>query len=125
MPYAKRPSPIFFNWRGIRERGREDSLAAPLPAVFPAHISFIEPSPQSERVEHTKNESNSEAFAKNNCLLVHENETNSRVVARDMGSGIKGLQEGGIRDHSLRIRDHGLGIGISAVFHRIRDQTDS
>ena len=35
-----------------------------------------------------------------------------------MGSGIKGLQEGGIRDH-------GLGIGISAVFHRIRDQSDS
>ena len=46
-----------------------------------------------------------------------------KVVARYMGSGIKGLQEGGIRDHSLRIRDHGLGIGISAVFHRIRDQT--
>lgn len=69
----------FFNWRGIRERGREDSLAAPFPAVFPAHISFIEPSPQSERVEHTKNESNSEAFAKNNCLLVHENETNRPI----------------------------------------------
>ena len=62
-----------------------------------------------------------------------------RVVARYMGSGIIGLQEGGIRDHglgirdhslrirdhSLRIRDHGLGIGISAVFHRITDQTDS
>ena len=46
------------------------------------------------------------------------------VVARCMGSGIKGLQEDGIRDHSLRIRDHGLGIGISAVFHRIRDQDD-
>ena len=42
-----------------------------------------------------------------------------------MGSGIKGLKQGGIRDHSLRIRDHGLGIGISAVVHRIRDQTDS
>ena len=44
-----------------------------------------------------------------------------------MGSGIKGLQEGGIRDHSLRIRDDGVGIGISAVFFfsRIRDQTDS
>ena len=49
-----------------------------------------------------------------------------RVVARYMGSGIKGLQEGGIRDHSLRIRDHGVGIGISDVFFfRIRDQTDS
>ena len=43
---------------------------------------------------------------------------NSRVVARYIGSEIKGLQED-------RIRDHGLGIGISAVFHRIRDQTDS
>ena len=42
-----------------------------------------------------------------------------------MGSGIKGLKQGGIRDHILRIRDHGLGIGISAVVHRIRDQTDS
>ena len=42
-----------------------------------------------------------------------------------MGSGIKGLQEGGISDHSLRIRDHGVGIGISAVFYRIRDKTDS
>ena len=42
-----------------------------------------------------------------------------------MGSGIKGLKQGGIRDHSLRIRDHGLGIGISAVVHRIRDQTDT
>ena len=51
--------------------------------------------------------------------------TSNRVVAGYMGSGIKGLQEGGIRDHSLRIRDHGLGIGISAVFHGIRDQTDS
>ena len=49
---------------------------------------------------------------------------NVRVVARYMGSGIKGLKQGGIRDHILRIRDHGLGIGISAVFHRIRDQTD-
>ena len=39
-----------------------------------------------------------------------------------MGSGIKDLQEDGIKDHSLRIRDHGLGIGISAVFQRIRDQ---
>ena len=48
-----------------------------------------------------------------------------RVVARYVGSGIKGLKQGGIRDHSLRIRDHGLGIGISAVVHRIRDQTDS
>ena len=42
-----------------------------------------------------------------------------------MGSGIRGLQEGGISDDSLRIRDHGVGIGISAVFYRIRDQTDS
>ena len=42
-----------------------------------------------------------------------------------MGSGIKGLKQGGIKDHILRIRDHGLGIGISAVVHRIRDQTDS
>ena len=42
-----------------------------------------------------------------------------------MGSGIKGLQEGGTRDHSLRIGDHGLGMGIRAVFHGIRDQTDS
>ena len=45
------------------------------------------------------------------------------VIARYMGSGIKGLWEGGIRDHSLRIRDQGLGIEISAVFHRIRDRT--
>ena len=43
---------------------------------------------------------------------------NSRVVARYMGGGIKGLQDDGISDH-------GLGIGISAVFHRIRDHTDS
>ena len=48
-----------------------------------------------------------------------------QVSARYMGLGIKGLQEDGIRNHSLRIRDHGLGIGISTVFHRIRDQTDS
>ena len=55
----------------------------------------------------------------------NDSETHNRVVARYMGSGIKGLQEGGIRDHSLRIRDHGLRIEISAVFHRIRDQTGS
>ena len=49
----------------------------------------------------------------------------NRVVARYVGSGIKSLKQGGIRDHILRIRDHGLGIGISAVVHRMRDQTDS
>lgn len=40
-----------------------------------------------------------------------------RVKTRYMGSEIKGLQEGGIKDHSL-------GIGMNAVFHSTRDQTD-
>lgn len=35
---------FFFNWGGIGGRGNEDSLASHIPAVFPAHISFIEPS---------------------------------------------------------------------------------
>lgn len=33
---------FFFNWGG---RGKEDFSASHIPAVFPAHISFIEPSP--------------------------------------------------------------------------------
>ena len=37
----------------------------------------------------------------------------SRVVTRYMGSGIKGLKKGGIRDHSLGSGIKALGIGIS------------
>ena len=48
---------------------------------------------------------------------------NNRVVARYMGSGIKGLQEGGSAMTALGSEIYGLGIGISAVFHRIRDQS--
>ena len=36
-----------------------------------------------------------------------------RVVTRYMGSGIKGLKKGGIRDHSLGSGIKALGIGIS------------
>ena len=38
---------------------------------------------------------------------------NDRVVTRYMGSGIKGLKKGGIRDHSLGSGITALGIGIS------------
>lgn len=41
----KGPHQFFFNWEGIEGRGKEDSLASHIPAVFPAHISFTEPSP--------------------------------------------------------------------------------
>ena len=37
----------------------------------------------------------------------------NRVVTRYMGSGIKGLKKGGIRDHSLGSGIKALGIGIS------------
>ena len=39
-----------------------------------------------------------------------------------MGSGIKGLQRCGIRDHSPGSGITARGIGISSVFHGIRDQ---
>ena len=46
-----------------------------------------------------------------------------RVVTRYMGSGIKGLKKGGIRDHSLGSGITALGIGIS-VFSRINIHWD-
>ena len=39
-----------------------------------------------------------------------------------MGSGIKGLKKGGIWDHSPGSGITTPGIGISGVFHWIRDQ---
>ena len=41
----KGPHQFFLNWGGIGGRGKEDSSASHIPAVFPTHISFIEPSP--------------------------------------------------------------------------------
>ena len=45
-----------------------------------------------------------------------------KVVTRYMGSGIKGLKKGGIRDHSQGSGITTPAIGISGVFHWIRDQ---
>ena len=45
-----------------------------------------------------------------------------RVVTRYMGSGIKGLKKGGIRDHSLGsgIKTLGIGISVFSMGSRIR-----
>ena len=45
-----------------------------------------------------------------------------RVVTRYMGSGIKGLKKGGIRDHSPGSGITRPGIRISGVLHWIKDQ---
>lgn len=74
----KGPHHFFFNWGGIGGRGKEDSSASHIPAVFPAHISFIEPSPDMHLNAWNilKNECNCQVFDENDCLLVHANEAN-------------------------------------------------